>query len=198
MSLTRKILIVLILIHCITYWLYSDHALERSVGKKYLEFADRRMNNQFNKDLNESIYVASCGDEFFRDLDIFTAYARKSNPMHAEDLIHEQLRFDDVGFYQFIYDVNYRIDLLGLFRQNTDTINPYNTIVYEACQIDRVPFLYAQVQFSHSFSSYGTDFHIMTYNDMMHRSKPIYVWFIAGWLHLNGNILGPLDEGFND
>lgn len=164
------------------------------MGEKYIEFAERRIGNQFNEDLNESIYVASCGDEFFRDLDVFISYAKNSNPMHPADEHATLWSFGEHEFYQHVKDVNYRVDVIGLLHQNTDTVHPYNTIIFEACPINNFSFLFTRIQFTHTFSSYGTDFHIMRYNDMMHRSEPVYVWLLVGWIQFNGRIWNLLDE----
>jgi hypothetical protein len=182
------------IIHVASFLIYSDIALRGKVIEKYEEFSARRFMNPWNVNVSETILLASCGDEFFRDNREFMEAAKHTNPTVNHSAIdHIDMAYED-DFNQSIAVISYPADVIGLVRQWTDTSATSNCIVFQACTLYDLPWIMKQVQFEYAYSSHPTDYHIMYYNNMFEISRPTYVWVIFGWVELDGgfaNALGP-------
>jgi hypothetical protein len=169
--------------------------LERKASDKFLEFTERRFTNPYNKNVSESIYVSSCGDEFFRDTSPLEEVARNSNPVYRPIQINYAWQFYaggnvDAEFNQYVSFEGYPMDdILGTILRTTDTLETSNCINYELCTIRSRPFLYKQVSFRYMYSSFPTDFHILRYTDRILGSEPIYVWMLFTWIEINGEVV---------
>jgi len=191
----RRIGIGLALVHVLSYVFLSDWMMERKVCDKYLQFTERRFANPYNKNVNETILVSSCGYEFFRDPRIFEKYAKRFNPAHRPERINN---WDDFGgepdFTQTVEVENYPQDILAALRAHTDTLDTRNCIVYEVCVTRAVPTLYRKVEYLYIYGHGPVNFHDIMYTDMNGAATSHYVWLLFGWVEVSGKIHTMLDD----
>jgi hypothetical protein len=180
-----KIVLGLIILNMITYLLFSEISSEKIVNQKFIEFSQRRLNNMWNVDTSEVVYVASCGDEFFRDIKDFEPTVRESNPKGTKS--PNELH-DDSGFYQLVWRVQDDIDVLNTIQTRTDNLNSVNCIIYKVCSFRTVPGIYKKIEYQFFYSAFPTNFHPMTYNGKMEGSTPIYLWLFGFWIEFNEEI----------
>lgn len=190
----KRIGLILVAVHVLSYMFLSDLMLERKACDKYVQFTERRFKSKDNKNVGEGIYVSSCGDEFFRDTAPLEEVARNSNPVYRPIQINDAWQFYDGGnvdadFNQYVSFEGYPMDdILGTIRQTTDTLETRNCIVFEICSVRSMPFLYKQVSYRYTYSSFPTDFHILMHTDRMLGSEPIYVWLLFTWVEFRGSV----------
>jgi hypothetical protein len=190
----KRIGVTLGLIHVLTYVFLSDMMLERRVCDKYLEFTERRFANPYNKNVSESIFVSSCGDEFFRDISNLENVALASNPDFPAIAINNWDNYQEPEFTQFVkYQAYPHDDVLGTINANTDTLETGNCILFEICSIRSIPCFLKQVEYVYFYSSQPTDFHIMMYTDRGLRSASNYVWALFTWVDFNGEIVNAFE-----
>lgn len=191
----RRIGIGLAVVHVLTYVFLSDWMMERKVCGKYLQFTEQRFANPYNKNINETILISSCGYEFFRDPRGFEKYAERSNPAHRPDQINDR---DDFGgkphFIQHVEVENYPQDILGALRSNTDTLDTRNCIVYEVCTTESVPLIYRKVEYRYVYGYRPVNFHDIMYTNMNGLATGHYVWLVFGWVEITGKINTILDD----
>ncbi len=186
----KRIGLGLILVQVLSYVFLSDMMLERKACDKYLEFTDRRFASPYNKNVSESIFVSSCGDEFFRDPTGLEAAALRSNPEYGSDVINY---WDELGqkdgpvFTQYVEMVGYEQHIIGTISATTDTLETRNCIIYELCSTTSFPF-YDQVQYIYMYSSIPTDYHTMMYTDRGLESRSQYVWLLFTWVEFGGEL----------
>ncbi|PZX55673.1 hypothetical protein [Algoriphagus chordae] len=180
-----KIIIGLVAVNIVTYWWFSESSNLQIVNGKYLDFTERRLGSKWNTDTSEHIIVASCGDEFFRDLKQFERAVWKSNPKGTNYPI--DLKVDN-DFYQSVWQVNYDLDVLETIGIQTDTLNSRTCIIYKVCTKRTIVGLMKRIEYQYFFSNSPTDYHIMYYNRQMETSTPIYFWVLGFWVEFNGQI----------
>lgn len=184
----KHIGIGLAVVHMVTYVFLSDWMMERKVCAKYLQFTEHRFANPYNKNINETILVSSCGYEFFRDPHQLTTVARSSNPDHPPETIDEWDQAFEEDFVQSVYFRAYPSNVLDEIYRFTDTLETKNCIVYEVCSIREMPFLFKRVNYRYTYSSEPIDFHIMRYTGRALGSEPYYIWLLFTWVEFRGQI----------
>jgi hypothetical protein len=180
-----KIVLGLIILNMITYLLFSEISTEKIVNRKFIEFSERRLNNTWNVDTSELVLVASCGDEFFRDIEAFEPVVKKSNP--KENVNPNEIYFGE-EFHQSVWRVQDDIDILTTIQTRTDTLNSLNCIIYKVCSFRTIPCVYKKIEYQYFFSAFPTNFHPMTHNGKMEGSIPEYIWFFGFWIEFKGEI----------
>ena len=184
----KRIGLVLLAIQIVTYIFLSDVMLERKACDKYIEFTESRFANPYNKNVSESIFVSSCGDEFFREPSHFIAASRSSNPDHHPETIDEWDEAFEDDFNQSIFFTNYPQDFFGTIQTNTDTLESRNCIIFEVCFRFSIPIVYNKTQYKYAFSAFPTDFHVMYHNGQNLISTSHYVWLLFTWVELTGDM----------
>jgi hypothetical protein len=121
-NLILKALLAIFLLNAATYWVFVDNATQDVVIDKYLQFTERRINNDWNIDTTEYVYVASCGDEFFRDKETIDNMLSQSNPKGkaapTDSRFARENNFSQHGFrtdddFDPMDRINSRTDILG-------------------------------------------------------------------------------------
>jgi hypothetical protein len=184
----KRIGLTLVVVHVLSYVFLSEWMMERKVCDKYLQFTERRFANPYNKNVNETILVSSCGDEFLRDLTCLIETAQNSNPEYTADQIDSWDEYGEDDFNQSFHLTSYPQDIIGRIHQYTDTLETSNCIVFEVCAIRKISFVFRTVSYRYIYSSQPTDFHIMKYTDRYLGSEPHYVWLLFTWVEFRGQI----------
>jgi hypothetical protein len=195
MKPVKRIGLVLVAVHVLSYVFLSDWMMERKACAKYLQFTERRFQNPHNKNVNETILVSSCGYDLFRDPAIFEEYAKRSNPVHRP---HQINNWDEFGgepdFIQQVEVENYPQDVMAALLVNTDTLETRNCIVYEVCVTRSVPLLYRKVDYLYFYGYKAVNFHDIMYTNMNGAATSHYVWLPFGWAEVTGKIHTMLDD----
>ncbi len=185
-----RIVLGLFVIQIVSYVFLSDMMLERKACDKYLEFTERRFANPYNKNVSESIYVSSCGDEFFRDISNLENVARASNPVFPASAINNWDNYQEPEFTQSMEFRAYPQDeILGTINGNTDTLETSNCILFELCSTMSIPLFFQRVEYFYYYSSHPLNFHTMRYTDRGLGARSTYFWFLFTWVELNGEIV---------
>lgn len=175
----------LVALNVVTYWLFSEISSQQTVNNKYLDFTQRRLDNEWSIDTNEHVIVASCGDEFFRNIKQFERTVWESNPKDTDS--PNELTIDD-EYYQSVWKVDDNMDVLGTIKNQTDTLNSRTCIIYKVCTQWTIAGLMKKIEYQYFFSDSPTDFHVMYYNGQMEASAPTYFWLFGFWIETTGQI----------
>ncbi|MBL3659019.1 hypothetical protein [Fulvivirga sediminis] len=159
--------------------------LKLKVDDNYLSFTQRRLANPYNKNVNETVFFGSCGDEFFRDEYKNERLAYKAN-QNFEML--DSLRFSNQEYYLNVTSFPYHDNIAGIFQKNTEESGDITCVVYTACRVMDIPLLYAEIETFEGFSNYY-DLHAMYYNEQLETSHFSYIWCICFWLEVNSKTL---------
>lgn len=177
----RKVKIILISIigvHLLLYILIGDLMLEHEVLSNFEIFNRRRLENEYNKDVSEKFYFASCGDEFFRN-------RRKLNEFIEE--IHPSPDYRDtiksLTYYRWVSPVDSSFDFADLNEKQTTESNDVTVVTFSICRLAKIPFLYTRIDQEETFSVH-TDFHAMYHNEQIVSYDIHYVWLIFKWFKI--------------
>lgn len=168
--------------HIVSYVFVSDYLLTNSVYNNYISFSKRRLSNPYNRNVNETVYLSSCGDEFFRNHDRNTYVVKISNPNF------ESQDFPGNQYYQNVITYPYDSDVVEIFRNEIDSTGSVTCVIYSVCKRTHVPLLYAEIETFEGFSSY-MDLHAMIHNEQLENSRYYYVWCLFFWLEIKSDTL---------
>ena len=155
---------------------FGDFMLEKQMFNEFKEFSERRLSNKYNVE-NDSIwerfYFASCGDEFFRDIEKVEKIVNETNPKRYKKRNSASVQKSE--FYR---------NHLEFYYENIKEETGDNFIRFGACKINEIPFFYTKVELIKSFSTHK-DFHAMHYNEQMLNYKVKYIWVLFKWVRIS-------------
>jgi len=154
--------------------------LKKIVDNNYLNFSKRRLVNPYNKNVNETVFFGSCGDEFFRSYGANEKLALVANPNFSTE---NPFELTDQEYYQNVTSFPFHSNIAQLFQENTNESGDQTCIIYTACKVSNIPLLYIELETFEGFSAYY-DLHSMHYNEMLETSHFSYVWCVFFWLEI--------------
>ena len=193
MKKISKLIFCLIIVNTLSYLIFSDSSAEKIVGQEYIKFTKKRLQNKFTKDTTETIILASCGDEFFRNKGDFRKIIEKSNKRNKVD---NSDYFNIKNSYSF-WKSDYSIEPMIVIDNHTDTIKSNCCIVFKLCS-ERTNVITKRIKYEYFYSDLSdTDYDIMRHNSQMELKTITYFWFFGFWIQIKEEKKAPVSYGLD-
>ena len=141
--------------------------------------AKKRLLNKFTKDTTETIILASCGDEFFRNNENFRKIIEKSNKRNQ--VVNSDYFKASYSFWKSDYSIEPMIEI----DNHTDSIKSNCCIVFKLCS-ERTTSLTKKIKFEYFYSDLNdSDYHTMRHNSQMELKTITYFWFFGFLVQIN-------------
>ncbi|CAL2078688.1 hypothetical protein [Tenacibaculum sp. 190524A02b] len=164
-----RVIVGIVVLNIVSYFLFSQMATEQLVNKEYVKFTDNRLKNKWVKDTTETIILASCGDEFFRDKKKFDLFVKNSSKRTTPYVLWQS---------------DYHLEPMTELNKFTDSLKSNCSIVYKVCSQSTMHSLKKKVSFQYYYADSKTDYHIMYHNKQMELKAITYVWFLGFWIKI--------------